>query len=106
MVGKQLKTEQWKIINEFKTFNNYNIKCINERLGDLLSGSEDWEATIKAANKGTYKHIGAESSKVFILTFTKIFSQAKITHLRMDNIAALSYIAKMGAAPTTKFCQI
>ena len=70
-MGKQLKTKQWKIINESKTFNNYNIKCINERLGDLLSGSEDWEATIKAANKGTYKHIGAESSKVFYIDLYK-----------------------------------
>lgn len=50
---------------------NYNIKCINERLGDLLSGSEDWEVTIKAASKGTYKHIGAESSKVFYIDLYK-----------------------------------
>lgn len=57
----------------------------------------------------TKEHINIlelKAAKFFILTFTKIFSQAKITHLRMDNIAALSYIAKMGAAPTTKFCQI
>ena len=57
----------------------------------------------------TKEHINIlelKAAKCFILTFTKIFSQAKITHLQMDNIAALSYIAKMGAAPTTKFCQI
>ena len=42
LVGKRPKSEQYEITSEFKTSNNYSIKCINERLGSLLPGSEDW----------------------------------------------------------------
>lgn len=52
---------------------------------------------VRAGNKGTYKHMGVESKKFAILTFAKIFPQAKIIHLEMDSIVALSYIAKMGS---------
>ena len=51
---------------------------------------------VKAGNKETYKRAGAESSEVCDIDPCKIFPQAKIIHLQMDNIVALPYIAKMG----------
>ena len=59
-MSKQPKTEQWEITSEFKTSNNYIIR----RLGSLLLVAEDWEKIVKAGNKGTYKRIGADRSKV------------------------------------------
>ena len=67
LMAKQSKTEKWEITSEFRTSNNYSIRCISERLGSLLPGPEDWsrrEAMVKAENKGIYKHTGAKSSKV------------------------------------------
>ena len=46
----------------------------------------------------TKEHINGlelKAANFAILTFTKIFPQTKIIDLQMDNIAALSYIAKM-----------
>ena len=54
----------------------------------------------------TKEHINVlelKTTKFAVSTFTKIFLPAKINHLQMDNIAALSYIVKMEAG-TTKFC--
>ena len=69
-MGKQPKIEQWEITSEFKTSNNYSIRCINERLGvycqDQRTGShsQSWK-------KKTYKHTGSESSKVCDIAFHK-----------------------------------
>ena len=41
LLGKQSKTEQWEITSEFKTSNNYSIRCNNKKFGSLLLKSED-----------------------------------------------------------------
>ena len=42
-------------------------------------------------------------TKFAILTFTKLFPQANVVHLQMDNIATLSYISRMGQHPQQSF---
>ena len=73
-------------------------------MGSLLPGSEDWGSRSKLKTKEHINVLELKAAKFAIFTFTKIVPQATIIYFQMDNIATLSYIAKMGA-PTTKFCQ-
>lgn len=47
-----------------------------------------------------------KAAKLAILTFTKLFPKVKAIHLQMDNMAALSYIAKMGGGQRINCSQI
>ena len=64
LVRKQPKIEQCEITSEFKTSNNYSIRCITERLRNLLAGLEDWGPWSKLETK-EYCQNGAHPQKGF-----------------------------------------
>ena len=63
-------------------------------MGSLLLGLEDSGLWSKLEKKENISVLELKAAKFAILTFTKIFAQAKIIHFQMDNIAALSYTAE------------
>ena len=65
--------------------------------GAYCQGQRTGEPWSKLETKEHINVMELKTVKFAILTFTKIFPQAKTIHLEMDNIATLSYIAKMGA---------
>lgn len=107
LMATQSKTEKWDITSEFRTSNNYSIRCISERLGSLLPGPEDWsrpEAMVKAENKGIYKHTGAKSSKVCHINLYKNLTTSQNNSLANGHVSHFFTLPKWGASTTT-FCQ-
>ena len=105
LLGKPPQTEQRKITSEFKCSNNFSTRCINERLGSLLSGSEDWRTMLKDGNKGTYKRTGAESSKVCDICLHKNLPTNENNSFSNGQYSSTILYCQM-EAPRTRFYQI
>ena len=96
MVDSQSQTKQRQVTIDSKPSIVDSVKCFNERLGGLQSGTLNegpW------SNLVTREHINVlelKAAKLAIMTFTKMLPDVKVVHLRMNNMVALSYIKKMG----------
>ena len=81
---------------------NNSIRCVFERLGCLVSGTQ---------NRGSVDFIKTESiyvleliaTKDAILTCMRLSPLVKSIHVQVDNVVALSYLTKLGGH-RTKFC--
>ena len=72
------------------------MRYFNENLGGFCWGHKTGDLR---SNLELRKHINVPKLKVAkfaIMTFTKMFPDVKVVHLKMDNMVALSYIKKSG----------
>ena len=63
MVDSQSQTKQGQVTIELKSSNVDSIRCFNERVGGLLSGTRNRGSMVKPGSKETYQCTPIESRK-------------------------------------------
>ena len=95
MMDSEFAPVQWKEFNS--TLSRYGDinRCLNDRMGGTLSGDMHWGQWSSQERDLHINILELKLVKLAILTFTKLKKPSSI-YLKMDNIVALSYVAKMG----------
>ena len=95
MVGAEFSLKQWEVSYILSSPVNNRLRCIFRRLWCILSGTQNRGHWMLSEKKDHISVLELRAAKYVTLTFTNLYSTAKMIHLKMDNIASLSYLVKM-----------
>ena len=76
-----------------------------KRIGDCMSRDQNRESVVQEGTGSTYQSAGTFAHKVCHLDICQNWKMSAI-HIRVDNMAALSYLLKMGGTKNPELMQI